>query len=406
MVNKLNSANKQIIIFILILCFIFITGASGCQQLQGPPSGPRCNAPAGEWIPQQGECPGTTADMKAKCDAFCLKYPDCCGKENESTFGGQQAFDLPEESEIAQLKRVYPTTIKAINEGPNMYGQGKNELISDETIDKMKDSGFNTVQMLVIDSQEGDKYYIVGDSQSILLNDIVRIKKKGMAVWIALEYVNAPPGSDEKLEPYTSFKPAYIAFCKEMGELFEKYKVEYFTVNNEPDLFLQEQTQWGTEEEIDKMVQEMFVQANIAAKEKFNGKMINKITQTKKRPQETLDASFKNIDIASVDVGPPASEAMGLETYRSEFEEYQFYASQAEKAGVPWMVGEYWTYNYFEEANDYVKSNQLILAEFSFDAYLKVIPKGVGYSWNDFTSFSLPQGEQTRQALKEFLGGI
>lgn len=374
-----------------------------------PPEGIACSIKPGEWHPGQGECPGTTTESKTRCDEFCTKHPDCCLQRagGRGGFGEQNLVELPSEEEISKLARNYPSIIKAINEGPTIYKQGTAEVISDETLDRMKETGFNTIQVLIIDDCSGEKCIIEEYSKNVLLNDIVKAKQKGLAVWVALEFINAPPGSEKKLPEYETFKPAYLDLCRETGELLENYKVEYFTVNNEPDLFLQEQTHWGSEAEIDKKVAEIFVLSNSAAKEKFSGKMINKITQVKKRPKETIDASFKNVDIASIDVGPPANAQMGIEGYKSDFEDYQYYASLAEKAGVPWMVGEYWTYNFFETPNDYVKANQKTLARISFDAYLSVSPKGVGYSWNDFSAFNVqPDGEETRLAVKDFLRKI
>lgn len=403
-------------ILILLVLAVFLIGCAprAAQEgmpgepREGPPEGMPCSIAPEEWHPQQGECPGTTSELKLKCDEFCVKHPDCCVKEEgESKFGGRSVMEIPSEEEISSLTRNYPSIIKAINEGPAIYGEGDYKVISDETFEKMKETGFNTIQMLTINDCTGEKCIMDEASKAVLLNDIVKAKQKGFAVWVALEFINAPPGSRKKLPDYDVFKPAYLELCREVGELLEQYLVEYFTVNNEPDLFLQEQAQWGAETEIDKYVAEMFVLANAAAKEKFKGKMINKITKVKARPQKTIDASFKNVDIASIDVGPPASEQMTLEGYKTDFKEYQFYASQAQAAGVPWMVGEYWASNFLEDASDYAKQNQKELAQVSFDAYLAVSPKGVGYSWNDFSTFALqPNGEATRLALKDFLNKI
>jgi len=324
-------------------------------------------------------------------------------------FGGPPSqLSLPSEDEIASLTRNYPTVIKAINEGPAIYSQSGpsgNKIISDETIEKMKDSGFNTVQMLVIDTQEGDKYVADEYSKSTLLNDIVKIKQHGMAVWIALEYINAPPGSGVKMKPYNEFKPAFLNFCKEIGTLLENYKVEYLTVNNEPDMFFREQ-EWGTEEQINQIAAEFIPLANEAAKETFNGKIINKATLLSKMPDYLLDAYLTDVDIPSIDVGPPAG-GMSMDEYKTWFDEYQLFATAANNKNLPWMVGEYWQFNYFEDASTYVKENQVELAQVSFDAYLNVTPKGMGYSWNDFSAFSLqPNGEATRQAIKTFFEKI
>ena len=158
------------------------------------------------------------------------------------------------------------------------------------------------------------------------MNDIVKVKQKSLAVWVATELVNAPPGSDIKLPEYQKFKTSYLEFLREFGMLMEKYQVEYVTVNNEPDLFLQEQTQWGSEEQISQYIAEIMPLNNLAVKEKFKGKIINKITQPKKRTVEILAASLKEVDIAGIDVGPPMSEQFSYENYAKDFEDYQYYA--------------------------------------------------------------------------------
>lgn len=401
-----------IIVIIAVAGLLFVLPKAIDKIMAGGPAreqqrgGPSCSVQPGEWVPEQGDCPGETVQMQDKCAEFCNAHPDCCGDEGREP-GKSNLFELPSQEEISKLTRNYPATIKCINEGPALYSQGKFEIISDETFSKMKDTGFNTIQVLTMNDCTGDKCVMDEEAKSLLLNDIVKAKEAGLAVWLAVEFINAPPGSSIKLPEYAKFKSSFIDYSREIGELAEEYKIEYVTVNNEPDLFLQEQTQWGSVDKINEYVAEMMPLANSAVKEKFTGKIINKITQTKKRPQEVLDASFKNVDIAGVDVGPPIEDgSITLAGYQADFTEYQYYASLAKKAGVPWMNGEYWQYNFMEEPSDYVKENQLEYAKVSFDAYLKATPKGVGYTWNDFSTFSQPNGEETRQAIKEFLDKI
>lgn len=419
----LGGEMKRILILSMIL--VFLAGCAGKAEKispeelngmdrygqAGPSEGMPCPIAPGEWRPERGECPGTTPEMKLKCEEFCAKHTDCCTKGQEGGergYGGRNDIALPKTEDIDSLARDYPSIIKAINEGPAIYGQGEYEIISDEKLGKIKETGFNTIQLLTINDCTGEKCVMDETSKSVLLNDIVKAKQKGLAVWVATELVNAPPGSDIKLPEYQKFKPIYLDFCREIGGLMEEYKVEYLTVNNEPDLFLQEQTQWGSEEQISGYVAEIMPLANSAAKEKFTGKIINKITQPKKRTAEVLAASFKDVDIAGVDVGPPMSAQISYEGYSEEFDDYQYYASLAEKAGVPWMNAEYWQYDYFATPADFIKGNQLKYAQVSWDAYLSAKPAGVGYVWNDWSTFSLPHGEQTRIAIKEFFskGGM
>ena len=409
---------KKIILVLILLSSLFLI--IGCQfrdergpaaageRPSGPPGSFQCSVQPGEWIPERGECPGTTSELKLKCNEFCVKHPDCCNKEQEGRdYGRRNTFALPESKDIAELTRSYPSTIKAINEGPAIYGQGQYELISDENLDRMKETGFNTIQLLTINDCTGEKCIMDETSKAVLLNDIVKAKQKGLAVWVATELVNAPPGSDIKLPEYQKFKGIYLDFLGEFGELMEEYQVEYVTVNNEPDLFLQEQTQWGSPEQISQYVAEIMPLNNLAVKEKFKGKTINKITQPKKRTVEVLAASFKGVDIAGVDVGPPMSNQISYENYIKEFDDYQYYASLAEKAGIPWMNAEYWQYNYFVVPTEFITQNQLKYAQASFNAYLAVEPKGAGYVWNDFSTLVLqPNGEATHLALKDFFKKI
>lgn len=155
---------KELLIGIILLALI-----SGCAQkseispegpgaTEGPMQGMPCSIAPGEWHPQQGECPGTTAESRQKCEEFCVKHPDCCkDREQEgSGFGGRSNLALPKAEEVSKLTRTYPSIIKAINEGPAIYQQGKFEIISDEKLDKMKETGFNTIQLLTINDCTGE----------------------------------------------------------------------------------------------------------------------------------------------------------------------------------------------------------------------------------------------------------
>lgn len=323
---------------------------------------------------------------------------------------GERGTDgiLPSEEERASLVRNYPSVIKAINEGPAMYGRGGSNgqgSITDENLGKIKETGFNTVQLLVIPEQQNSKFSIESYSKSVLLNDIVKIKKANLAVWVALSYASGP-APEQKIDTYDKFKNPFLEFIKETGQELEEYKVEYFSVHNEPDLVFKNQG-W-TAGEVKSALIDYFPAANAAAREKFSGKLINKITELTylSANREVLDASLENVDIAAIDVGPPPN-MMNIEFYKKEFDSYQKFASFAEEKNVPWMVGEYWAHDYFTTPSDYLKNNQVTLAQASFDAYLETIPKGVGYTWNDFSAFGLePNGEVTRLTIKDFFSKI
>lgn len=96
---------------------------------------------------------------------------------------------------------------------------------------------------------------------------------------------------------------------------------------------------------------------------------------------------------------------MSFADYKEALNEYQFYASLAQAAGVSWMNAEYWQGD-FEGYSDFTKNNELKYAKVSFDSYLATAPRGEGYVWNDFLTFSLPQGEETKKALAEFFKKI
>jgi len=414
----MSLVRKIIIIFIAVVIlgaagFFVLPRIIGEKKQAGPPpaenqGGPSCSVSPGEWMPERGECPGTTAEMRTKCEEFCVKHPDCCGErgeEGDKPFGGREkVLPLPSTSQIADLKRVYPTTIKALNEGPNIYfREGDPEIISDEKLEQIKAIGFNTIQVLLIGKKENGKLVFNEVNNSGLLNDIVAIKKHGLAVWVALDIAGGPASENTSLGNYSDFKSSFLDFTRDSAELMEKYQVEYLTVNNEPDKPFHEQG-WSVQEESDNLT-DFLPATNAAAREKFKGKLINKITQAEKHVKKVIDASFMNVDIAGLDVGPPMDTHMTMEKYKEAFGAYQYYASLAEKAGVPWMNAEYWIGD-FGDYSDFAKAHELEYSQVSFNAYLNAVPRGFGYTWNDFTTFALPQGEQTKKALSDFLSKI
>lgn len=405
------------VIIIIILAAFVAPGIIGRFKQGGPMGGgPQGSGPGtcaslqtGEWAPEKNECPSQNAELSAKCDEFCVKHPDCCGDrtDGDKPFGGQEKiFTLPSAWTIMGLKRSYPETIKALNEGPNIYTrEGKAEIISEEKLKVIKEAGFNTVQTLLIGKKdENGKLVFNETNNSVLLNDIVAIKKQGLAVWVALDVMGVPADRQTgSLGDYQNFKTSFLEFTRDSAELMEKYKVEYFTSNNEPDKPFKEQVSWG-EAGINANLVDFMPATNAVAREKFKGKIINKITSSQKHTFEVIAASFANVDIAGIDVGPFMGNGISLTEYKKKFEEYQFYASLAEKAGVPWMNAEYWQGDFEGGYSDFTKNNQLKYAQVSFDAYLKVSPKGQGYVWNDWATFSLPQGEATKRAITEFFG--
>ncbi len=369
--------------------------------------GPTCQVAPGEWMPEKGECPSKMAELDAKCNEFCAKHPDCCGdrSQGDKSFGGQErALTLPADKVIKKLKRAYPAAIKALNQGPNIYvRQGNPEIISDEKLEAIKAIGFNTIQVLLIGKKENGQLIFNDFNNSILLNNIVAIKKQGLAVWVALDIAAGPPNQKAELGNYEDFKISFLDFTKNSAELMEKYKVEYFTPNNEPDKPFKEQKSWTTAE-VNNNLADFLPAMNAAAREKFSGKLINKITKAENHVKKVIDASFINVDIAGLDVGPPMDEHTTMAIYKQDFKAYQFYATLAEKAGVPWMNAEYWQGDFDYGYSDFAKAHELEYAEVSFDAYLNTEPSGVGYVWNDLATFSLPQGEETKNALMEFFG--
>jgi len=398
------------VITIGVIIFFGFFNQRGSGPEQGMPPG--CDLSSGEWAPQQGECQNNQS-LQNQCNEFCSNHPECCpgwSANYTSSQGGpgQTILPLPSESEINSLTRNYVTIIKAIDEGPLIYQTlATQEIISDDELEKMKETGFNTVQVLLVGQWDGDELVFNDVNNAALLNDIVAIKKKGMAVWIALDSGLGNPNSENIFDgSYENYKSAFMDFVTISFELMEKYKVEYLTVNNEEDMFFSFQNNWGDASQINNNLIDFFPATNKLAKEIFNGKLINKMTQPRERTEEFLSATFKNVDIAGVDVGPFLGETTSLSDYKEQFNDYQFYATKAAAAGVPWMNAEYWLAN-FGEATNYQKNNQLEYATIPFDYYTNTIPEGAGYTYNEFASFSWePQGEQTRLAMKDFLEKI
>lgn len=393
---------KKIIFTLLIIGVLLL---SGCAEKKTSGEGPEKILEGEGWHPTSKEdC--QKPEFQQKCDEYCSKNPESCPGWRGPEQGGEESVLLSEE-EKASLTRNYPLIIKAINEGPAMYGQGPGTQgsITDESLKEMKETGFNTVQLFITPEKKDGKLYIESYHKSVLLNDIVKAKKLGLAVWVAFTYAQGP-APEQKIGAYNTFKTSFLEFVKETSKELEEYKVEYVTVHTEPDLVFQNQG-YNSEETKNNLI-DFFPAGNAAARENFKGKLINKVTELNYLTinKEILDASLKNVDIAAIDKGPPP-EAMGLENYKKEFENYQKFATLAKEKNIPWMVGEYWAYDYFATPSGYVKENQAQLAQVSFDAYLKTTPKGVGYAWNDFSAFKQqPNGEATRLKLKEFFSKI
>ncbi len=388
-----------IVVGLVISYFTFFNN----RDLRG---GFQCDVSPGEWVPQQGECQNNP-ELQNKCNEFCSKHSECCpgfaGNNYATSQGGsgQTLLPLPSESEINSLTRNYPTTIKAINEGVNIYPTNEApSVISDDELQKIKDSGFSIVQVYLIGRWNNGKIMFNDVNNAILLNDIVAIKKNGLAVWVALD----PSGGKEinlSGYDYQEYKSAYMNLVNLSSSLMEKYKIEYLTVNNELDHF------FTLENVSESNLVDIYPATNELARKNFNGKLINKITEPRMHTEEMLTASLKNVDIAGVDVGPFISENRPLSDYKEQFNDYQFYATKAAAAEIPWMNAEYWMGDFETKPSQYVREHELEYAIIPFDYYLNITPRGVGYTYNDFSTFSWqPQGEQTRLAIKNFLAKI
>lgn len=405
-------------ILILLVLAIFIIGCAeirpdgvGPEGIGGPMGGPECEGlQEGEWVPQRGEC--SNQEMQNKCNEFCSNHPGCCqgwsaGYVSSEGGPGQTLLPMPSDHEVASLKRNYPVIIKAIDEGPLIYNVNTAaEVISDEVLDEMKESGFNTVQVLLIGKWEGDKIVFNEVNNRAILNDIIAIKKKGMAVWAALDMAGGPPIPGVYIgDSYEHFKSAFLNLVEISASLMEKYQVEYLTVNNEADKFFNDQTKWGaTAKQINEYLIEFYPMTNELARKSFNGKLINKMTGPQKHTNDFLKATFENVDIAGVDVGPYIGDNFDMSIYKEGLEAYQFYATKAGEAGIPWMNAEYWLSD-FGDATSSQKEHQLECVNAAIDAYSTATPKGVGFTYNEFATFSWePDGEETRQVMKQFLG--
>ncbi len=410
--------NKKFIIFgaitiVIAGAIILYFGFFNQRVSEGPQGGFQCDVAPGEWIPQQGECQNNQS-LQNKCNDFCSKHPDCCpgwnGNYTSSLGGpGETLLPWPSESDVNSLTRNYVTIIKAIDEGPLIYQTSETQkIISDEELGNMKATGFNTVQIMLIGKWEGDKIVFNEVNNRVLLNDIVAIKKKGMAVWVAMDLGGGSPNSGKKLaDSYEIFKPAYMNLVNLSSPLMEEYKVEYLTVNNEADMFFNLQTTWGDKSQINNNLVDFYPATIELARKSFNGKIINKMTGPDIRTPEFLAATFENVDIAGVDVGPYIGDNFDMSIYQEGLNDgFPLYAAKAAAAGVEWMNAEYWLSD-FGESRTAPKEHQLECVNAAFNSYLNATPKGVGYTYNEFATFSWqPDGEATRLAMKEFLGKI
>ncbi|MDD5699855.1 MAG: hypothetical protein PHH00_01525 [Candidatus Nanoarchaeia archaeon] len=406
--------NKKYILFGIIA--LVVIGAVVAFILlkpgQNQPGGSQCDVSPGEWVPQEEECQNNQS-LQNQCNEFCSNHPDCCPGWSEGDYAGSQGgpgqalLPLPSDSDVASLTRNYVAKIKAIDEGPLIYEVGvAPKIISDEELDKMKATGFNTIQVLLVGKWEGDKIVFNEVNNRVLLNDIVAIKKKGMAVWVAISMGGAPTEGMVLADNYEKFKSGYMNLVNLSSPLMEEYKVEYFTVNNEPDMFFNLQTAWGTKSQINDDLIDFYPATIELARKSFYGKIINKMTSPDTGTDEFLAATFENVDIAGVDVGPYINDNFDMAIYKEGLDKFQIYATKAAAAGVKWMNAEYWLSD-FGESPVSSKEHQLECVNAAFDAYLDATPKGVGFTYNEFATFSWqPDGEATRLAMKEFLGGL
>jgi len=171
-------------------------------------------------------------------------------------------------------------------------------------------------------------------------------------------------------------------------------------------MFFNLQTTWGSKSQINTNLIDFYPATIELARKSFNGKIINKMTGPDIRTPEFLAATFENVDIAGVDVGPYIGDNFDMSIYKEGLEGFKIYAAKAAAAGVPWMDAEYWLSD-FGESRAAPEEHQLECVNAAFDAYLAATPKGVGFTYNEFATFSWqPDGEQTRLAMKEFLGKL
>ena len=79
---------------------------------------------------------------------------------------------------------------------------------------------------ILIGKKENEKLIFNEANNSVLLNDIVAIKKHGLAVWVALDIAGVPASGKTSLGNYSDFKASFLDFTKSSAELMEKYKVK------------------------------------------------------------------------------------------------------------------------------------------------------------------------------------
>jgi len=319
------------------------------------------------------------------------------------------------------LSRSYPKVIKQVL---LIAGRGTTDAELDAYLERMKETGFNTVGINLPLEIRDNKYFprMGGGGFDMLLKNIAKWKSKGWAVCVHYQYYERPPTDPECriVSPYAAFRQAFLDLIRTTAAKFEEYKVEYVAIHNELESILK--THGWSKEEYDKNLIEFYPLFASTTREHFSGKIIGKM-----HPVEFLElgtdasnAFFTGIDIAAIDIslprGPgPAEDPKRLERWGSETRDLlRRFAAKAKERNVPWMVGEYGVPPSL--GNEFVKQNQVKLAQIAFDAYLENVPRGAGFTLNDHLnmpnmgdpSFFMwtPNGEATRQAFKSFLGQL
>ena len=296
-------------------------------------------------------------------------------------------------------------TIKTLHLGKWIYNQQLRPMFTDEYLAKMKETGFNTVQLFLTGELKGSIYAAI--NLNYLYQCINKVKQAGLAVWVT---PTAFPGHDiPKLPSYPVFKTAFLDFVKTNAQTLQGTGVDYFGLSEVEMLFA---NQGWSSDDVNKNLIDFMPLAASTIRQVFSGRIILQISGSIwTLSAEAVDAYFKDVDIVGYDIGGEPAPGTSEDDLRRIYQEgYQEFATLAKGKHVPWMVGEYWMYDFVPGTSppDYVKQNELRNAQIVFDAYLKATPRGVGFAWDDnFTTFTLqPYGEATRQAIKNFFSQL
>jgi hypothetical protein len=305
-------------------------------------------------------------------------------------------------------KRIYTETIKGNWEPHDRAFQWM--MRNEEVVKRLKAIGVNTVSLVAgYQLRNNGSYLILG--REGLIQSLTRAKSNGFSVFLATDVVlgdrlplEGTPG--EKLQSYLQSSEQVVL---EWAEIAEKYKVEYFGLENElndrfdhPDFPEAIQAQQGAALRI-KLANKWYARMLPKVREIFSGKVV---------------AKFGAMD-ASLDVPGYDYFAFTLDHYQLDLDhfresvrrDYERAAKVASSSGVDWFVGE--TYFFYTEKHlklDLAEEKRLKdLQDDYFDTALEEFiqfdgaPKPVGFIFGGYlTEGQAIQGRPAEKVIEKY----